>query len=57
MIKIFVQVGEKDQAFQWLDKAYEQRTKQLFFVIVDPLYDAVRADPRFAALLKKLKLD
>jgi tetratricopeptide (TPR) repeat protein len=57
MITIFIRLGEKDQAFQWLDKAYEQRTNQLIFLKADPLYDGVRADSRFAALLKKIGLE
>ena len=49
-------LGEVDQAFQWLAKAYEERHGWLAFLNVDPMFDSLRADPRFTALLKKAGL-
>jgi TolB-like protein/cytochrome c-type biogenesis protein CcmH/NrfG len=48
--------GEKDLAFEWLDRAYSQRDAGLTLLIHDPMLDSLRNDPRFAALLHKLQL-
>jgi Flp pilus assembly protein TadD len=48
--------GEKDAAFEWLDRAYSQRDTGLTLLTHDPMLDSLRGDPRFAALLKKLQL-
>ncbi len=49
--------GEIDEAFRWLDRAYQQHAAGLATVKVDPLLDNVRGDPRYRALLVKIKLD
>jgi len=55
---IYAGLGEKDQAFVWLDKAYEDRSGWLITgILVLPTYDPLRADPRFTALLKKMRLE
>ena len=51
---IYTGLGDKDQAFEGLEKAYEYRTEQLIFLKVDPYWDILRADPRFSALLAKM---
>ncbi|OGF53634.1 MAG: hypothetical protein A2Z21_05290 [Candidatus Fraserbacteria bacterium RBG_16_55_9] len=56
MATILMSLGEKDQAFEWLDKAYEARTSWLVYLKVDPRFDSLRSDPRFMALLKKMGL-
>jgi len=53
---VYIGLGEKDQVFQWLDKAYEVRSNLLEYLLIDPLYDPIRSDPRFAALVKKIGL-
>jgi serine/threonine protein kinase/Tfp pilus assembly protein PilF len=53
---VYMGLGEKDQAFQWLDKAYEVHSNQVEYLLVDPLYDPIRSDPRFATLVKKIGL-
>ena len=45
------QLGEKDQAFEWLGKAYEARLPSLAFIAVDEALDPLRDDPRFTDLL------
>jgi serine/threonine-protein kinase len=50
-------LGENDQGFEWLQKAYDERDQQLYFLKVDPLFDSARSDPRFNALLKKMGLE
>jgi TolB-like protein/Flp pilus assembly protein TadD len=49
-------LGEKDQVFEWLERAYEQRDDRLVFIKVDPLSDNIRLDPRFPDLLRRLGL-
>lgn len=53
---IYAAVGEKDEAFKFLERAYEQRSTNMSVLAVDPSYDAIRNDPRFANLLQRLGL-
>jgi TolB-like protein/DNA-binding winged helix-turn-helix (wHTH) protein/Flp pilus assembly protein TadD len=48
--------GEKDQAFDWLERAEKQRDAGLIYLKVDPLMRALRGDPRYDAWLKRMKL-
>jgi TolB-like protein/Flp pilus assembly protein TadD len=48
--------GEKDLAFNWLDRAYSQRDAGLTLLIGDPVMDSLRGDARFTTLLHKLQL-
>ena len=48
--------NQSDEAFEWLDRAYANHDDGLIHTNVDPLLKSLRNDPRFAALLKKLKL-
>jgi len=50
---VYAQLGESDQAFQWLQKAYDDRTLSSL-IKVDPMLDPVRDDSRFRSLLQKL---
>ncbi len=47
-------LGEKDQAFEWLEKAYEARELGMIFLKVDPPLDPLRSDPRFQDLLRRM---
>jgi serine/threonine protein kinase len=49
-------VGDKDQAFAWLDRAYAEKSDLVGFVKVNPEMDGLRTDPRYVALLKKIGL-
>jgi tetratricopeptide (TPR) repeat protein len=53
---IYVGLGEKDKAFEWLGKAYEDRSYGIIFVKTDPRYDSLRSDPRFQDLLRRMNL-
>ena len=54
---LYAKAGEQDQALQWLEKAYEQREGgDLLFVRLAPEWDALRSDPRFQDLLRRMKL-
>jgi len=48
--------GNADAAFKWLDRAYEQRDPGLVDVKGDPFGKSLRSDPRYTALLKKMRL-
>lgn len=48
--------NQSKEAFEWLDRAYDQRDGGLIFAKVDPLLRNLHGDPRFVAFLKKLNL-
>jgi serine/threonine-protein kinase len=45
-----------DQVFHWLERAYEDRRGWLTYMKVDPIFDPVKDDPRFAEFLRRMKL-
>src|SRR5262245_2452771 len=47
-------LGEKDRAFEWLNKAYDQRSPLMVSLKVDPKLDSLRRDPRFQDLLRRV---
>jgi serine/threonine-protein kinase len=54
---IYEALGDKDKAFEWLEKAYEINDSWIPYLKVDPLFYKIRPDPRFKVLLKKLGLE
>lgn len=54
MAEIYAQLGEKDRAFTWLVKAYEERYFMMMYLKVAPNLDPLRSDPRFADLLRRV---
>jgi serine/threonine-protein kinase len=54
---ILMLLDDKDGAFEWLDRAVEDRSYDMTYINVDPLFDPVRDDPRFPALVRKLNLE
>ena len=48
---IFVGLGEKDHALEWLERAYELRDPEMVFLNVEPLFDVLHSDKRFKDLL------
>jgi tetratricopeptide (TPR) repeat protein len=50
---VYVGLGEKDQALDWLEKAYEYRDLILPGLKHDPTWDVLRSEPRFIELLRK----
>ena len=54
--RLYVKLGDKKQALVWLEKAYEERSRLIFDIKVDPLFDGLRSDPRFVDLLRRLNL-
>jgi tetratricopeptide (TPR) repeat protein len=53
---IYTFLGDKDQAFRWLEKAYEERSTALPGLAQDPLYDGLRSDPRFVEMVRRIGL-
>ena len=53
---IYAGLDERDQAVAWLQRAYEERSRELVEIEVDPRLDNLRSDPRFAQLLERLGL-
>ena len=51
---IYLGLGEKEKALDWLDKAYENQESACWLLKVDPIYDSVRSEPRFQALVQKV---
>jgi TolB-like protein/DNA-binding winged helix-turn-helix (wHTH) protein/Flp pilus assembly protein TadD len=48
--------GESDEAFKWLDRAYEQKDQFLYRIKFAPEFDKLHDDPRYKAFLKKMNL-
>ena len=55
---VYSGLGDRDQAFEWLEKAYRERRPAFlwFRMKVDPYWDNIRTDPRFADLLRRIGL-
>ena len=49
-------LGDRDRAFAWLEKAYQERVRPMPSLKINPLFDPLRSDPRFAALIERMKL-
>lgn len=53
---IYVALGDNDKAFEWFDRAFEQRDYLLVLMKVDPMFDNVRSDSRFLKLMERVGL-
>jgi TolB-like protein/DNA-binding winged helix-turn-helix (wHTH) protein/Tfp pilus assembly protein PilF len=53
---VYIGLGNKDQAFTWLEKGYQERSNHIAFLKVNPTVDSLRSDPRFADLLRRTGL-
>ncbi len=53
---VYIGLGNKDQAFVWLEKAYRERSNFMAFLKVLPIVDPLRSDPRFDDLLRRIGL-
>jgi tetratricopeptide (TPR) repeat protein len=50
-------VGRVDEGFVWLERAFRERTNNMAYLAVEPVYDRVRDDPRFKTMLRDIGLD
>ena len=55
-IWIYAALGDKDQAFVWLEKAYEERSDVMTVLIEERAFDPLRSDPRFQNLIRRIGL-
>lgn len=55
-VAAYVGMGDKDQAFTWLEKAYALHSNTLTLLKVEPGLDPLRSDPRFQDLLRRVGL-
>jgi TolB-like protein/Flp pilus assembly protein TadD/DNA-binding winged helix-turn-helix (wHTH) protein len=55
-VNAYLGLGEKEQAFTWLEHAYNEQSNLLQFLKVHPFFDLIRADPRFADLVRRVGL-
>jgi tetratricopeptide (TPR) repeat protein len=56
MAAAYFALGDKERGFEWLTKAFDQRSASAAYLNVFPRFDGVRSDPRFKALIARLKL-
>lgn len=54
--KVYLALGEKDELFAWLERAYERRANQIVFAKVDPQLDSIRDDDRYRDLIDRIGL-
>jgi len=54
--EIYAWRGEKDKAFEWLERAYRQQDGGLTGIKIDLVLESLRSDPRYVAMLRKLNL-
>ncbi len=54
---VYAGLGDKEMTFHWLERAFEDRAGWIFFLNVDPRYDALRDTPRFDDLLRSIDFE
>jgi eukaryotic-like serine/threonine-protein kinase len=54
--EIYAGLGDKDETFRLLEKAYQQHSPTMSFLGIDPFWDGIRSDPRYADLLRRMGL-
>jgi len=53
---VWMGLGDKDKAFDWLEKGFQGRSEHMLYLGLEPLVDPLRSDPRFDSLLKRVGL-
>jgi adenylate cyclase len=53
-VYVYAGLGDKNKAFEWLEKAYQERSDSLAWFRFDPESKSLQSDPRFAALMRKV---
>jgi hypothetical protein len=53
MAGVFMTLGDKETALDWLERSYEERSNYMAYIAVDPGNVPLHADPRFQSLLTR----
>ena len=53
---VYAGLGDRERAFEWLDKGIQERTHWLVWLKLDPRWDGLRPDPRLAQLVRRVGL-
>jgi serine/threonine-protein kinase len=53
---LYFTLGDRDRGFQWLERAYEERSNGIAYLAVEPLLEPWRGDPRYRDLLRRVDL-
>jgi len=53
---IYIYLGNKDQAFAWMEKGVQERSGQILWLRIEPLFDPLRSDPRFDEMVRRMGL-
>ena len=53
---IYIGLGDKEQAFEWLEKAYQDHSHWLLWLKVDPRFDSIHGDSRYQDLRRRMRL-
>lgn len=56
LANVYIGLGNKDQAFVWLEKAFQEHSNYIAYLKVFPIFDPLRSDPRFANLVERAGL-
>jgi TolB-like protein/Tfp pilus assembly protein PilF/predicted Ser/Thr protein kinase len=56
LFHVYIGLGDRDQAFAWLEKAFQERSYIMAYLKVIPMVDPLRTDPRFDDLLRRMGL-
>jgi hypothetical protein len=56
VVLVYIGLGERDHALEWLERAYQDRSAYMVYAKTDPLLDPLRSDPRFISLLHRMRL-
>ena len=52
---VYIGIGDKDRAFEWLNKGFKERSYEMALLRSDPRFDSLRNDPRFQNLIEGMK--
>ena len=56
LVNAYLGLGDNEQAFSWLERAYKEHSMILQYIRVHPFFDPLRGDPRFADLVRRVGL-
>jgi TolB-like protein/lipopolysaccharide biosynthesis regulator YciM len=56
MAHLYARLGDRDQTFSWLERAYAERHDRMFLLKADPVFNALHSDPRFIDLMRRIGL-